>query len=227
LIGKVKNGRLAMKLYMHTGACSLSPHIVCRELDLPVDLIAVDRNTHTTADGEDYLRINANGYVPSLTLDNGTTLTEGPASGQYLADLRPEAGLMPEPGTIERAQTQSWLNFITSELHKPMGMLFQPAYAPARDALLALIGKRLDWLSREAVGPYLMGERFTVADAYLFVCLNWSPWNGVDLTRWPTLQQFMERVAARPKVQEALAAEGLVKQGADGIFYAPARAVAP
>ena len=216
-----------MKLYMHPAACSLSPHIVSRELDLPVELVAVDRATHRTAAGEDYLRINGNGYVPALVLDDGQAITEGPAIVQYLADLRPEAGLLPPPGTRERTVVQSRLNFITSELHKPMAMLFHPAYAPARAGLLALVGKRLDWLGTQIAGPYLAGERFTVADAYLFVCLNWSPWIGIDLAGRPALEAFMAHVGARPKVQAALAAEGLVKLGADSLFHAPRAMVEP
>jgi glutathione S-transferase len=210
-----------MKLYMHPGACSLSPHIVCRELGLPITLVDVDRKTHRTSAGEDFLRLNGNGYVPVLVQDDGAILREGPAIVQHLAELRPETGLLPKAGTIDRAQIQSWLNFITAELHKPMGMLFQPAYAPAKTALLDLVGKRLDWASAEIAGPYLTGERFTVADAYLFVCLNWSPWIGIDLTRWPALQRFMARVGDRPRVQEALAAEGLAPHGPEGAFYAP------
>lgn len=210
-----------MKLYMHAGACSLSPHIVCRELGLPIDLIEVDRQTHKTNSGEDFHRVNGNGYVPVLALDDGQILMEGPATVQYLADLRPEAGLLPKPGTIGRTRVQSWLNFITAELHKPMAMLLQPVYAPAKTALLGHVGKRLDWLSTQLTGPYLTGEQFTIADAYLFVCLNWSPWNGIDVTRWPVLQSFMARVGARPKVQEALKAESLAPHGDQGIFYAP------
>lgn len=209
-----------MKLYMHPGACSLSPHIVCRELGLPVELVAVDRATHRTGEGEDYLRVNGNGYVPALVLADGQALTEGPAIVQYLADLCPEAGLLPPPGSVERSRVQSWLNFITAELHKPMVMLMQPAYAPARAAVAALVDKRLDWLAGALAGPYLTGDRFTVADAYLFVCLNWSPWNGVDLARRPALEAFQRRVAARPQVQTALAAEGLARIG-DSIFFAP------
>ncbi|WP_342665192.1 glutathione S-transferase N-terminal domain-containing protein [Inquilinus limosus] len=216
---------MAMKLYMHPGACSLSPHIVCRELDLPVELVEVDRRTHAASDGEDFLRINGNGYVPALVLEDGQTLTEGPAIVQYLADLRPEAGLLPPPGCVGRAQVQSWLNFVTAELHKPMVMLMLPAYAPARAALAALVDKRLDWLAGQIAGPYLTGGRFTVADAYLFVCLNWSPWNGVDLARRPALEALHRRVAARPAVQAALAAEGLVRRD-DGFFGPrPAEAV--
>lgn len=208
---------MTMKLYMHPGACSLSPHIVCRELGLPVELVAGDRTTHRTEDGEDYLRVNGNGYVPALVLEDGRALTEGPAIVQHLADLRPEAGLLPPPGSVERSRVQSWLNFITAELHKPMVMLMLPAYAPARAAVAALVDKRLDWLAGQIAGSYLMGDRFTVADAYLFVCLNWSPRNGVDLARRPALEAFHRRVAGRPAVRAALAAEGLVQRD-DGFF---------
>jgi glutathione S-transferase len=217
---------IVVKLYMHVAACSLSPHILCRELDLPVELVEVDRKTHRTAAGEDFLHLNGNGYVPVLRLDDGRILTEGPAIVQYLAELRPEVGLLAPAGTIERTQTQSWLNFITSELHKPMAMLLNPTYAPVRPALLDLVGKRLDWLSSQLPGPYLMGHQMTVADPYLFVCLNWSPWNGVDLDHWPLLLPFMARVGARPKVQDALRAEGLMPFGGRGIFHAPAAYVA-
>ncbi|HEV8389662.1 MAG TPA: glutathione S-transferase N-terminal domain-containing protein [Dongiaceae bacterium] len=210
-----------MKLYMHPGACSLSPHIVCRELGLPVELVEVDRQTHRTSSGADFFGINGNGYVPVLELDKETALTEGPAIVQYLADLKPHATLLPKAGTIERARVQSWLNFITSELHKPMVLMFRPGYASARSALFELVQKRLDWLATQIAGPYLSGETFTVADAYLFVVLNWSPWLEIDLGRWPALQAFRVAVGKRPKVQEALAAEGLAPFGEDEIFYAP------
>jgi glutathione S-transferase len=209
-----------MKLYMHPAACSLSPHIVMRELGLPVELVPVDRKTHRTADGGDFLAVNGNGYVPVLGLEDGSTLMEGPAILQFLADQRPEAGLLP-PGGIERVRIQTWLNFVTSELHKPMAMLFNPAYAPAAAALRAHVEKRLDWLATQLAGGYLAGEGFTVADAYLFVCLNWTPWLGIDLARWPALADFMRRIAGRPKVQEALAAEDLVPRDRTGIFFAP------
>ena len=210
-----------MKLYMHPAACSLSPHIVMRELGLPVELVAVDRKTHRTADARDYLTINGNGYVPVLGLEDGSTIMEGPAIVQFLADQRPEAGLLPPAGSAERRRVQVWLNFITSELHKPMAMLFSPAYAPAATALRTHVSKRLDWLVTQLAGSFLAGERFTVADAYLFVCLNWSPWLSIDLVRWPALVAFMRRVAQRPKVQEALAAEDLVPRDCTGIFFAP------
>jgi glutathione S-transferase len=210
-----------MKLYMHPGACSLSPHIVCRELGLPIELIEIDRQTHRTRSGEDFHHINGNGYVPVLEFADGATLTEGPAIVQYLADLRPGATILPKAGTIERARVQSWLNFIASELHKPMVLLFRPAYAPVRSTLFELVQKRLDWLATQVAGPYLTGETFTVADAYLFVILNWSPWLEIDLARWPALQTFMAKVGERPNVQEALAAEGLAPFGEEHRFYAP------
>jgi glutathione S-transferase len=213
-----------MKLYMHVGACSLSPHIVCRELGFPVELLEVDRKTQKTPAGEDYFRVNGNGYVPVLELDDGQRITEGPAIVQYLSDLRPDAGLAPRAGTIERTRLQSWLNFITSELHKPMAMLFEPAFGPARDAIVAKLTHRLDWLSTQLKSSFLMGEQFTVADPYLFVCLNWSPWIKIDLRRWPALEEFMTRVGARPKVREALKAEGLVRNGSDGSFFVPSKA---
>lgn len=210
-----------MKLYMHAAACSLSPHIVCRELGLPVDLVEVDRKTHRTGDGADFLAVNGNGYVPVLELDDGETIIEGPVIVQYLADRRPEAGLLPPPETPERRRVQTWLNFVTSELHKPMALLFKPEMAAVHDELRAMVGKRLDWASGRLQGPYLTGDRFTVADAYLFVCLNWTPWIGLELARWPALSAFVRTVGGREAVREALAAEGLVAHGPAGMFFAP------
>ena len=209
-----------MKLYMHPGACSLSPHIVCHEIGIAVDLVEVNRQSHRTSAGEDFYSINGNGYVPILELDGGDRMMEGPAIVQYLADLRPQAGLLPPPGTLARSRVQSLLNFITAELHKPMAMLMMPAYAPVREPLAGHVAKRLDWLSDAVAGDYLTGASFTVADAYLFVCLNWTPWSGIDLARWRALVAFMARVGGRPAVQAALAAEGLVPHG-EGMFYAP------
>jgi glutathione S-transferase len=214
-----------MKLYMHAAACSLAPHIICRELGLPLELVEVDRKTNMTPLGEDYLQINGNGYVPALQLDSGEVLIEGPAIMQYLADLRPEAGLAPEAGTMERVRLQSWLNFITSELHKPLAMMFLPPYASARDVLRAHVNKRLDWMNGRFAGPYLMGEAFTVADPYLFVCLNWSPWHKIEVTRWPALADFMKRIAERPSVREAFGAEDLLPFGEEGLFYGPRAAI--
>jgi glutathione S-transferase len=202
-----------MKLYYSPGACSLSPHIVAREAGIALDLVKVDLKSRKLDDGSDYTRINGKGYVPALALEDGTLLTEGPAIVQYLADRRPESGLAPAKGAIERYRLQEWLSFLTSEIHKSFSPLFNPAAAegwkqPAREH----VARRFDWIA-ERLGPdaYLMGDRFTVADAYFFTLLNWCQWTGVDLARWPALATYHARVAARPKVQQALRAEGLAK----------------
>ncbi len=202
-----------MRLYYSPGACSLSPHIVAREAGIPIELVKVDLKSHRLDDGADYTRINGKGYVPALALDDGTLLTEGPAIVQYLADRAPAAGLAPANGTIERYRLQEWLNFLTAELHKSFSPLFKPAAAEGwKEAARDNIARRFDWIA-ERLGPeaYLTGGQFTVADAYLFTLLNWCQWTGVDLARWPALKAYHARVAARPKVQEALRAEGLVK----------------
>lgn len=202
-----------MKLYYSPGACSLLPHIVAREVGVPIDLVKVDLKARKLDDGGDYTRINGKGYVPALALDDGTLLTEGPAIVQYLADRKPESGFAPANGTIERYRLQEWLNFLTSEIHKSFSPLFNPAVAEGwKQAARDNIARRFDWIA-ERLGPsaYLMGERFTVADAYLFTLLNWCQWTGIDLARWPALKAHHARVAARPKVQEALRAEGLAK----------------
>lgn len=202
-----------MKLYYSPGACSLSPHIVAREAGIEVDLVKVDLKARKLEDGGDYTRINAKGYVPALALDGGTLLTEGPAIVQYLADRNPDSGLAPSNGTLERYRLQEWLNFLTSEIHKSFSPLFNPAAAEGwKQAARENIVRRFDLIT-ERLGPsaYLMGERFTVADAYLFTLLNWCQWTGIDLARWPALKDYLARVAGRPKVQEALRAEGLGK----------------
>ena len=205
-----------MKLYYAPGTCSLSPHIVSRELGIKLDLKKVDTKQKTIEGGGDYRRVNARGYVPALELDNGEILTEGPAIVQYLADLQPEAGLAPKAGTFDRYRLQEWLNFLTSEMHKQFSPLFKPNtpedYKPiAREN----IATRFDWLDEQLAGKdYLMGSQFTVADAYLFVLLGWARPSQIDLARWPNLAAFHKRVGARPKVQEALQAEGLLKKAA-------------
>jgi len=212
-----------MKLYIHQAACSLSPHIIARELDLNVEIAHVDRGTHKTSDGLDFLAINANGYVPALVLDDGEIVVEGPAIVQYLADLKPDGGLAPrDPG--ERRRIQSLLNFVSTEIHKPMGQMFAPAYAPVRDVLHKHVTARLDWIATRFEGEYLTGDRLSVADVYLFVCLNWSQWLGVDLARWPRLETFMRCIGTRPRVLEALEAEGLAPR-TNGTFFAPHLAV--
>ncbi len=205
-----------MKLYYSPGACSLSPHIVARELGLPIELRKVDTKAKTIEGGGDYLKVNARGYVPALELDNGEILTEGPAIVQYLADLVPQAGLAPKAGDFARYRLQEWLNFLTSEIHKQFSPLFKPTtpedYKPIAKQNIAT---RFDWLEQQlAAKPYLMGDQFSVADAYLFVLLGWTGPTQIDLARWPNLAAFHKRVGARPKVQEALRAEGLLKKAA-------------
>ena len=202
-----------MKLYFSPGACSLSPHIVAREAGLNVDLIKADTKTKKMADGGDYWQVNAKGYVPALQLDDGQLLTEGPAIVQYLADRNPASNLAPAAGTMERYRLQEWLNFITSEIHKSFSPLFNPAAtAEWKAGAKANLEKRFAFVAEKLAGrSYLMGEQFTVADAYLFTVANWGQWVGVDIGQWPALKAHHARVAARPKVQEALKAEGLLK----------------
>jgi glutathione S-transferase len=202
-----------MNLYYSKGACSLSPHIVAMEAGIPVTLVAADMKTKKTADGLDYFTVNAKGAVPALQLDDGRVLTEGPAIVQYLADLKPDTKLAPKAGTFERYQLMELLNYITSELHKGFSPLFNPAVTPeTREATIATLSKKFDWVAKYLGNKtYLMGDTFTVADAYLFTILNWSNFVKVDMSKWPTLTAFSARVAARPKVQEALKAEGLLR----------------
>jgi glutathione S-transferase len=200
-----------MKLYYSPGACSLAPHIAMRELGIPVDLKKVDLKAKQV-DGGDYKQVNGKGYVPAVETPAGV-LTEAPVILQYLADQKPEAGLAPKPGDPARYKLQEMLNFITSELHKGMGSFFSPAMNDGwRQAMTERLGLRFDWLAKQLEGkPYLMGDKFSVADAYLFTILNWAPMVKFDLGRWPALTEYHKRVAARPKVQETLKAEGLVK----------------
>ena len=202
-----------MKLYFAPGACSLSPHIVLREAGLSFATEKVDLKTQKTESGGDFTQVNAKGYVPTLELDNGERLTEGPAIVQYLADLKPESGLAPKAGTFERYRLQEWLNFIGTELHKQYSPLFNPATSEdGKKTARENLARRFDWIVKQlGQKPYLTGERFTVADAYLFTVLNWSQWVGVELGSWPPLKDYVARIAARPKVQEALKAEGLLK----------------
>ena len=202
-----------MKLYYSPGACSLAPHIALREAGLKFDLEKVDIRTKRTESGADYTQINSKGYVPMLQLDDGRSLTEAVVISQYIADLKPEAGLAPRNGTFERYKVQEWLNFITTEVHKRYSPLFRPDVADeVKQYSRAELKKRLEWLAKQLEGrSYLTGEQFTIADGYLFVMLSWSKFVDVDLTPWPVLGKFLERVAARPKVQEALKVEGLLK----------------
>ena len=201
-----------MKLFYAPGACSLSPHIVLNELDLPYTVEKVDLKNHTTASGADFYSINAKGYVPALQLDNGEVLTEGPAIVQYLADQKPQAGLLPPAGSLERARVQEWLNFIGTELHKTLGALFNPSIsAEAKAKTIDTFGKRLGFVEKALQGKdFLTGENFSVADAYLFTIVNWAPKLSIDISPWPTVAEFQKRVASRPAVQKTLKAEGLI-----------------
>jgi glutathione S-transferase len=202
-----------MKLYYSPGACSLSPHIVLREAGIPVELKKVDLGSKVIDGGGDFTAINAKGYVPVIELPGGEVLTEGPAIVQYVADQKPELGLAPKAGTIERSRLQEWLNFISTELHKSFSPLFNKA--PSADwkaGATANLEKRFGFVADKLKGKqYLLGDHFTVADAYLFTVLGWTKYVGMDLSKWPTLVEYSARVAARPKVQEALKAEGLIK----------------
>jgi glutathione S-transferase len=201
-----------MKLYFSPGACSLSPHIVACETGVPVDLEKVDLKEHKTEKGQDYMAINPKGYVPALQLDNGTVLTEGPAIVQYLADQKPASGLAPQAGSVERYQLQEWLNFVGTELHKNFTPLFAGAGDETKKMAVANINKRLAYLNDQlAKHQFLMGSNFTVADAYAFTIVGWTKYVGIDLKPYANVAAYMERVGARPKVQEALRAEGLLK----------------
>ena len=199
-----------MKLYYSPGACSLSPHIVAREAGIALDLVKVDLQTHKTADGADYYRINPRGQVPALELEHGTLLREGVAIVQFLADRAPAARLAPPPGTFERVQLQEWLSYIGTELHKQFHWLFHPAPEETRQAQRAKLAKAFEQLDqRLAKNDYLLGSQFSVADAYAFTVVNWCSMVKIDLAPYPNVQRFMARVKDRPKVQEALQAEGL------------------
>lgn len=202
-----------MKLYYSPGACSLSPHIVAQEAGIALDLAKVDVRAKKLEDGGDFFAVNPKGYVPALQLDNGELLTEGPAIVQYLADQKPDAKLVPAAGTFERYRVQEMLGYINSEIHKTFSPLFNPA-TPAevkaeREQYLRKRFKMID--ERLAQGPFLFGEQFTVADAYLFTVTNWANFVKLDLSELKHLMAFQARVAARPGVQAALKAEGLLK----------------
>lgn len=200
-----------MKLYYSPGACSLAPHIVLREAGHAFDLIKVDIPNKKTEHGDDYWKINPKGYVPALVLDGGEVLAEVGVVCQYLADQKPGSGLAPPAGTMARYHLMEWLNFVATEVHKQIGALFNPKMTPEmKEVQLGVIERRLNALEKMLDGKdYLMGERFSVADAYLFTVLNWTRAHKIDMAKWPKIQAFMVRVAGRPKVQEAMKAEGL------------------
>jgi len=201
-----------MKLYFSPGACSLSPHIVLLEAGLDFSAERVDLRAKLTAGGADFRAINPKGYVPALALDNGSVLTEGAAIVQFLADLAPASGLLPPVGEAARYKLISWLSYISSELHKNFSPLFNPA---ASDDMKAharkMLAVRLEYVAAQlGNGDYLEGG-FSVADAYLFTVLGWADVVKLDLTAWPVLGEYRARIGARPAVQQALRAEGLIK----------------
>jgi glutathione S-transferase len=202
-----------MRLYFFPGACSMSPHIALREVGLPFDLERVDPKTKKTAGDVDFFTVNPKGMVPVLELDNGERLTEGPAIVQYIADQKPESGLAPANGTMARARLQEWLNYITSEIHKGFTPLFKPD-TPDDYKTIARgnLERQFAYIDKQLAGrQYLVGDNFTVADGYMFTVINWSRFHKLDLASWPNLAAYMERVRARPRVREAMKAEGLIK----------------
>jgi len=202
-----------MKLYYSPGACSLSPHIALLEAGLPYDLVKVDLRAKKLENGDDYLKVNPKGQVPALGMDNGELLTEGPVIVQMIADKAAGKNLAPSRDSAERYKLQEWLNFITTELHKNFGPMFSPVLADDAKAFFKdrLMGK-FKYLEGALAGrDYLMGKQFTVADGYLFTMLSWADRMKFDLSALPNLLAYKARVAARPKVQEALTKEGLMK----------------
>jgi glutathione S-transferase len=209
---------LSMLLYFKPAACSLASRIVLLELGLPFEAVEVDTQGGRTKAGADYRRINPKGYVPALEIEPGTVITENPAVLQYLADRAPEARLAPAAGTLDRVRLQEWLNFIASELHKAFSPYFHghALEASEKARVEATLLRRIDDVETGLADgrSFLLGETFSVADAYLFVVLNWTNFIGVDLARWPHISAFMTRMLARPAVREALAAEGLLQDEA-------------
>ncbi|WP_367350861.1 glutathione transferase GstA [Ottowia sp.] len=201
-----------MKLYYSPGACSLSPHIALEEAGLPYEAVLAPTKTKTLPDGSDYRKINPLGYVPYLVLDDGTGLPEGPAIVQYIADQAPAKRLAPPNGSLARYRLQSWLNFIGTELHKGFGPLFNPASPDeVKAAAKERLATRLKWVDEQLAGKtWLMGDDFSVADGYLFTVTNWAKPMQIDLSPYPNLEAWRARVAARPAVQAAMKAEGLL-----------------
>lgn len=203
-----------MKLYYATGTCALSPHIVANEAGIPLELVKVDVKTKTIREEGDFWAINPKGYVPVLELDDGERLTEGPAIVQYLADLKPAAGLAPANGSFARYRLQEMLSYITSEIHKSYSPLFNPKVsAEVREERIAYLTRRYALLEKHLEGrKFLVGDQFTAADAYLFVVTNWARGVKLDLSAFPNLLAFQKRIAARPAVRRAMIAEGLIKE---------------
>lgn len=202
-----------MKLYYSPGACSLASHIVLYETGLPFEIDRLIKTTKMTVGGENFMQINPKGYVPTIKLDDGGILTEGAAVLQYIADQQPDSGLAPKAGTMERYRLQEWLTFISSELHKSFSPMFnKDAAEEVKNYARNMLSKRLVYVETQLANkPYLMGDHFTVADAYFFVVVNWSNIVGFDLSPFPRIKEYLARIAERPAVQAAMKAEGLLK----------------
>jgi glutathione S-transferase len=204
-----------MKLYYSSGACSLSPHIVLIEAGYKFDLENVDLKAKKTASGKDFNAISEKGYVPLLELDNGEMLSEGAAMVQYLADEKPASNLAPKAGTMERVRLNEWLTYISSEVHKGFAPLWANVNAEAVEFAKKRLFQHFNYLEKKLKGQdFLMGKQFTVADAYLFTVLNWSNAHKIDMSKWPNIKAYMQRVSQRPSVQTAMKAEGLLKAAA-------------
>ena len=202
-----------MKLYYSPGACSLSPHIALLEAGLPYDLVKVDLRAKKLENGDDYLKVNPKGQVPALALDSGELVTEGPVIVQMIADKAAGKNLAPARDSAERYKLLEWLNFITGELHKNFSPLFNPAIPDeVKNFFKDRIMGKFKYIDSQLAGrDYLMGKQFTVADGYLYTMLRWADGHKLDLSGLKNLTAYKDRVAARPKVQEALTKEGLMK----------------
>jgi glutathione S-transferase len=202
-----------MKLYYAPGACSLASHISLRETGLPFEIDKLDASTKTTASGENFMLVNPKGYVPTIRLDDGNILTEGAAVLQYIADRNPASGLAPKAGTMERYRLQEWLTFIGTEIHKTFSPLFNKSVSlEVKNRAHELLAKRLGYVETQLANkPYLMGDTFTVADAYMFVVVRWSNRVGFELGQFPRINEYMAKISVRPTVLAAMKAEGLIQ----------------
>jgi glutathione S-transferase len=202
-----------MKLYYAPGACSLAPHIILRELGKKFDLVKVDLGAKTTESGKNFMKINGKGYVPTLEINSkGEVLTEVATIIQYLADKAKATKMLPKAGTMNRYRAMETLNFVASELHKGIGGLFNKAMpAEGRTIVTDRLDIRLGWLDGVlAKNKFITGKSFSVADAYAFTVLNWGQWVGYDVKKFKNIATYLDRIAARPAVQAALKAEGLL-----------------